>query len=264
MHLRPFPFLFSVLLLLAISRAFPLSAASIPSDGASRERTEAAFLLAFGRLPSPAEAAQRATGATDDATLTGRLEQHRQHLTGNPAAQRSAVAQACLDAFGREATSEEITAWSAGHPTYTELMQRHVRALATHPEDYRQVIERAYQFAAKRAPHSIELDYWKSFEALPFMLLSACIENWATRNQPGLMFTTGVPSITVNSPHLTTLRLSPAIAREARAAIGLDGGTDSLAREALGLTVVAHGAREVVSVGGIHLVVTGRRLAPSR
>jgi beta-glucanase (GH16 family) len=79
------------------------------------------------------------------------------------------------------------------------------------------------------------------------------VYDWARRNQPGLMFTAGVPSAAVNNPYLATARLSPAVAAEARAAAAL--GSPSPA--ALGLHIVAPGATSVASVGGVHFAAAG-------
>ncbi len=86
-----------------------------------------------------------------------------------------------------------------------------------------------------------------------FALLAACIDDWARRNQPGLTVTSGPAAVNVNSPYLATVRLSPALAAELRAASGFQRP----AKPALGYHVVAPGAEAVESVGGIHFAAAG-------
>jgi hypothetical protein len=66
-----------------------------------------------------------------------------------------------------------------------------------------------------------------------------------------------VPSVSVNSPDLAVVRLSPAVAAEARAAAGLPPPADAALAAALGRHVVAPGAGPVASVGGIHFAAAG-------
>ena len=61
----------------------------------------------------------------------------------------------------------------------------------------------------------MEIEYWKRQPALSYALLVGCIEDWARRNRPGLMATTGVASVSVNSAYLATIRLSPGVASPA-------------------------------------------------
>jgi hypothetical protein len=71
------------------------------------------------------------------------------------------------------------------------------------------------------------------------------------------MATTGVTSVSVNSPCLATVRLSSGVAAEARAAAGLAQESDAALAYALGRTLVAPGAERVASVGGITFIAAG-------
>ena len=86
---------------------------------------------------------------------------------------------------------------------------------------------------------------------------SGAMENWGQRNHPGLMVTSGTPSVTVNSRFLATLRLSRAVANEARAVIGLPVWSDVARLQNPDNHVVAVGAAGVASVGGIHFLAVG-------
>lgn len=250
-------------LLLGASLVFSASSALAQSAEQQKlqqeQRVAASFVLALGRAPSAGELAEwTAQGKASIADLTAR---HRQQLQSNAALQRATIVKAFQDAYGRSPTNDELNTWSAQHGTYAELTNRLIAALAENPKEYEQAIERAYQLVARRGVYREEIDYWQKNGPLPYALLVGCVHNWARRNQPGLMVTVGTPTISVNSLYLTTVRLSPALAEEARAAIGLPslrghyveadyvGGT--------GRTIVAPGAEKIVSNGKIHFVAAG-------
>ncbi len=243
---------FTPLLLLA---AFAWSTAPAPAQStAQEERIGAAFVLALGRAPSAGEPGQWSQqGKLSVAELVARLQQQ-----SDPGARRALVVQTCADAFGRAPAGGEIDAWSAGRPTYTGLMKQHVQWLAEHPKEYGQVIERAYQRVMRRPAYAEEIDYWNARPVLSYALLCGCIEDWARRNAPGLMATTGTPTVSVHSAWLTTVRLSPAVAVEARAATGLFPAGDANLAAATGRNLIAAGAGSVVTSGGIHFVAAGR------
>jgi hypothetical protein len=136
-------------------------------------------------------------------------------------------------------------------------VQRHIQRLGGNPVEYEQVMHRAYRLHLERDAYAVELDYWRARPALSFVLLAGCVENWARRNQPGLMATAGVPSVSVNSHYLAAVRLSSAVAAEARAAAGLPPPGDAALAAALGRHVVAPGAATIASVGGIHFAAAG-------
>jgi hypothetical protein len=231
-----------------------LSAAVLAQAPVNEERIAASFVLALGRTPTSDEI-QR--WSTSDATpLADYIARHRRQLGGDRAAEQAVIVKACQDAFGRAPTDDEARSLS-GVGIYADLMQRHLRWLAAHPADYEQTMHRAYRFLLKRDAYSVEIEYWSRQPVLSFALLVGCVEDWARRNQPGLMATTGVASVSINSRYLATVRLSPGVAAEARAAAGLAKEADEAVARALGRTVVAPGAERVASVGGITFVAAG-------
>ena len=143
--------------------------------------------------------------------------------------------------------------------------QRHLARLAGQPAEYEQVLQRAYRLVLKREPDDVEIAYWKRQPVLSYALLAGCLDNWGRRNQPGLMATTGVATVSINSPYLVAVRLSPAVAAEARMAAGLAPGGGRAAALALARNIVAPGADEVASDGGIHFAAAGSdRVTPPR
>ena len=220
------------------------------------ERITASYLLGLGRAPSAGELNDSSVPA--DSSIANLLERRRQELQSDTATKRAAIAKACEDAFGREPGENEIRAWSEGKHTYSELMALHLEWLAEHPAEYEQVINHAYQFLIHRDVYSLELEYWKSHDTMPYDLLVACLESWARRNQPGLMVTSGTTEVSINSNYLTTAKVSPAIAAEARAVPGLPPMDDMANPTAFGRNVVAPGASGLVSSGHICFVAAGR------
>jgi hypothetical protein len=235
-----------------------IACASVPAVSPAQsaqddERISASFVLALGRTPAAADLEQWAKdGPRSMAALIGR---HREALRHDAATGREVAVKAGEDAFGRAPVEDELGR-PAGGEVYAELVQRHLQRLAGDQAEYERIVHRAYRLHLQRDAYAVEIDYWRARPATTFVLLAACVENWARRNQPGLMATAGVPSVSVNSPYLAAVRLSPAVAAEARAAAGLPPA-DAAFAAALGRHVVAPGAAAIASVGGIHFAAAG-------
>ena len=244
-----------LLLVIACSSA---SAVVHAQSAPIEERIAASFVLALGRSPASAEAERWAKDGSRP--LVGLIGRHREHLRNDAAAARAVAAKASQDAFGIVA-ADLGPASASGGETYAEIVQRHIQRLDGNRAEYERVVNRAYQLHLQRDAYAVELEYWSTRPALPFVLLVACVENWARRNQPGLMATAGVPAVSVNCPYLDAVRLSPAVAAEARAAAGLTPAGDAALAAALGRHVVAPGAGTLASVGGIHFAAAGGTLA---
>lgn len=241
-------------LVLLAALVFSSVAASAKPD-LQAERLGASCLLALGRTPSSSEIAEGSKhGSLSVADLIAR---HQQQLQADAALQRATAVKAAEDAFGRAPTERELALTAGAHPTYTELMQQHIAWLAANPAEYAQLIERAYQLVIHRSAFSIEIEYWNARPTLPFTLLVGCIENWGRRNAPGLMATTGIPTVSLTSDYLTAVRLSPAVAAEARAAARLAPSVDASLATAAGRNLVAAGADPVVTGGHIHFAAAG-------
>lgn len=221
----------------------------------TREGIVATFLLARGRAPSADELRDLQRAPTSPALLFGH---QKQELQSNAAAARETAVRAFEDAFGRApTTNEDLAATSAGAVTYAERLGRHIQWLGAHPDDYQQVINRAYELVIRRPVYPTEIEYWNQRDPLPFVLLVGCVEGWARRNAPGLMATTGNPSLGVNSSFLQTLSLAPTVAAEVREATGLLPPGDTAFAIAAGRTVIAPGADQIGSLGGMFVVVVG-------
>jgi hypothetical protein len=218
------------------------------------ERVAASFVLALGRIPTAEETTQ--WGGAAPLSLADLIARHRSRLEAAPAERRTVLERASRDAFGI-AGGVPGTGGPAPTGTYAEMMTEYLRWLDAHPDEYQQVVQRAYRAVLARDAHPIEVDYWRKRPVTSLALLAACLDDWALRNRPGLMATAGVPAVSINSRYLAAVRLSAAVAAEARAVAGVASvGGPSLAA-ASGRNVVAPGAGEIVSVGGIHFTAAG-------
>ena len=241
---------------------FPLVVAAaalvaVVSAGAAEatERLSASFFLALGRAPTTAELRDWEPYADD--RMADLFARHRRQLAASESERRGVANRAWRDALGGEPGARGADPLAAENGTYAEQVERLRRTLVEHDEQYRAVLDRAYRRVLGRAPFVEEIDYWHQHSVLPYTALVGCLENWARRNAPGLTVTSGVPAICVNSDFLTTLRLSPAVAAEARAAAGLPAMVEPALALARGQNVVMPGAGEVVSVGGVHFTAVG-------
>lgn len=206
-------------------------------------RATVAQLLVFGRAADLAVAAKR------DTSLADLLGEQRATLQHDRAARERAARAAWFDAFGRAATNMELASEVAVALTYTERMQRHVARLAAQRADYEAVIQRAYRWVVHRDAYAEEFAYWQPHGVLPFVALVACLEDWARRNQPGLMATAGTPTLPLRSERLTIMALPPELAAEVRAII-LPGEPDARA--------LIVGGGKLATPAGMRLAVFGR------
>lgn len=239
----------SVVLLVACVAGTTWSAAAVSSP--QNERIAVAFLLAHGRTPLPDEI-EHATDASE-LSVAERVKQERESLRHDAVRRAEVAARAGRDALGIE--DKAHAADEAGR-VYFEQVRDHLAWLRERPAEYEQVIRRAYRLVVNRDAYEREIAYWKSRDVLSYALLVGCIEDWARRNQPGLMATTGRPAISVNSRFLTTLPLSPGVANEAREAIESISEGEAFTA-AFGRNLVAPGGSEVATVGRMHFAAAG-------
>jgi hypothetical protein len=219
-----------------------------------QELISASCLIAFGR---PAELGELNDPLLTNKTLTQLVQGHREDLKNDPDFQRLVARQAHLHARGVAAPGKPDFVSSAPGLNYAEHMKQQIEWLAQHPDAYREVINRAYQLVIRRDAYPEEIAYWKPYGTLPYVVLVGAIENWAFRNQPGLMVTTGTPSIAINSRFLQTQRVPLALANEARELLGLPVWTDVARQHSPGRNIVAVGAKDIESVGGVHFLLAG-------
>jgi hypothetical protein len=240
------------LTLLFASLVMVTSLSAAGAVAVAAERAQATHLLAFGR---PATATELNGIGDQSGSVAKLLARYRTELESDAAARRGVAVRAFEDTFGRTATEANVT--DAAHGLYTDIVRQQLDRLAQSPDEYRRVIDRAYQLAIHRPAFDIEVAYWRERPVLPYVLLVGCIEGWARRNAPGLMATTGNPCLGVNSALVRTLSVSPAVAAELRGALGLQPAEGEALAIAAGHNVVAPGASDVGSLGGMFIVVVG-------
>lgn len=219
-----------------------------------QERIDASFLLAQGRCPTREE--RQIWTEPTERSFKELMDRQRDDLRKDASVRRAVASRATADAYGTEALPPELVSTS-GEGTYSEQVQRHLEWLSTHPETYRQLVDRAYRHVVGREAYTIEQEYWRERKPLSYVMLVGCIDSWARRNAPGLMATTGTASISINCVHLVTRRLSPSVAAEVRAGSGFAPDGDAALALACDRDVIAPGASQIVSIGGIHLIAVG-------
>ncbi len=218
-------------------------------------RLAASTLTAFGRLPTSTESA---SAALQTGSISDLLHRHRESLRTDATLRSDTLAQSWQDALGRPPTAEEQRLHIDEARTYQEWMEQHSRWLAAHPEETTALLHKAYQKLFKRDAYAEEIVYWKKHDGLPYVLLLACLENWARRNQPGLMVTSGTATATYHSQYLTAVQLTPGLAAEMRAAAGQPALLDTAAPYANGRSILLPGAQSIVSAGHICFVAAGK------
>lgn len=215
------------------------------------ERITAAYLLALGRAPSANEVG--AIAQNGPSSIGEAVEGIQRRIEKEPALQQAISLKAFHDAYGREPAAKELLP----DGDYTSLMNRYIERLAIAPGEYQHVLERAYRLVVKRGLYDEEVGYWKTYGTLPFALIVACLDEWARRNQPGLMVTTGTAAVSANCHYLATVRLSPTVAEEARAALKFPVAPTSDYYHASNRTVLTPGGERIVSNGRVHFVAAG-------
>ncbi len=239
----------------ALFACLALGASAVAATPAVDSRIAATCALMLGRVPSSGELAAL---PASNLTVTDLVVNLRHRLAADSTLRRTVATRAWRDAFGTAPTDDQL-ALDAAALTYSEHVQQHLRWLATHPVDYRSVLDRAYRLVVHRDAFAEEVAYWRQRcpEALPFVLLVGCIDDWARRNQPGLTVTSGVPTVSPNCLHLGVVRLPPADAGELHAAFFPRSNYDALAM-ATGHNLLAPGAAPLVTSGHSHFVAVGR------
>jgi len=218
-------------------------------------RISAAYLLVAGRIPTANEVA--ALTENSSATVSELVTRVSQNLAADPSNREQVAKQAYVDCFGAEPSVDHL---SRATGTYTDQLKQYLQDLATHRDEYAKVVGRAYQRVIPRDAYAEEIAYWNKYDVLPYTLLSAAIENWARRNQPGLMVTSGDPTVSVNSLYLSAVQLSPVVADEVADALGSPRIRDDVYRvHAPARTVFSPGGAQLISNGGIAFVAAGSR-----
>lgn len=238
-----------LIFLLSAVLAAPALRAAQPAPERT-QRSAAAALLALGSLEAGAPAPVASS-------VADQIQAHRQRLAADAALRRSVFEKSFRDAFGRAPTADEARAGAAETRTYSEWLRAHLDRLTAERAAYAEVLGRAYRKVVRRDPYSLELEYWNRHDAVPYSLLLGCVENWARRNQPGLMVTSGTPTLSIHSEHLTTAWLSVAVAEEARLAAGLATPGETTFAPAYGRNVISPGAGAIVTDGHMCFVAAG-------
>jgi hypothetical protein len=208
--------------------------------------TNAAYALAFG-TQAPASLATSPLG------LDALLQSHALALQVDQELADTVTQRAFVDAFGIAPGAPDAPTGAAliGATLYYEQMRSHRVWLSGNPDDRHAMMRRAYHWVLGRDAYPEEIEYWGNYPTLTFILLAGCLEDWARRNQPGLMVTSGTPTIAHHCPYLHAQRVSPSIASEIRKTIAL------LSPDSAANAILASGAESLTSSGGVAFIPTG-------
>ena len=217
-------------LLMTLGFVLPLQAST-----ASEEATRAAIALGLGRPATAAEMKHPKPFASTITELT-------KDLAASPDQHRAVAARALSFVYGHAVESPQVEPL-----LFADIVAKHLVDLSRNQPAYQQVLQRAYQQVIGRDAYVEEIEYWSKHPTLPYALLVGCIEDWARRNQPGLMNTSGTPTISINCELLNTVRVSPQLAPEIDKLLGLPTNT----------AVLAPGGTGIKSSGDIRFVVIG-------
>jgi hypothetical protein len=242
-----------LLLALPLCALFTSTSSTAASNDQQLQKSVAAYMLAFGKLPDSE------LPATETRSIAALIEEHRQSLKTNVEALRRTIVKSYVDALGRTPTEAETVEAAKQPAIYAEILAARLKALGGNPAEYQQMLNRAYRFVLRRDIYPTELPYWKNRDTVSFAIVVACLETWARRNQPGLMETSGEATVSVNCAFLSTQRVSQAVAIEAFTALGLPYKIDSEGANpsAFGRNIVTVGAHGAISAGNICFVAVG-------
>ncbi|MDQ8203950.1 hypothetical protein [Pelagicoccus sp. SDUM812003] len=215
------------------------------TDSLAQQRRDAALVLTFGELnESDAKRLKKSESYADAKKTLARSLSSKQKAG---VARRNAF----LDVFGQQPAESAVAENGAPAHPYVEWVRIYLEELAYDESEYRDVIERAYLYVIKRPPYEEEISYWEELGVFAFVELVGGIEDWARRNQPGLMVTGGEATISVNCPYLSSLRLSPEVAEEVARAEGFQIDAES------SRTVLYPNADAFISIGPVYFLIAG-------
>lgn len=217
-----------------------------------RERIQASYLLAFGRLATDAEV-KHWTGQNPK-SVAELVTKHRDYLTRDTGTHQDTIRRSYLAALGVAPKPEEIRHWMSGNDTYTGLVKNHVNWLKANPAEYEKVIKRSYQTVLGRQPTPAEVSHWKGQGVFAHYVLAACHEDWKRRGGAGL----AKPVFPASTSFAATVQVTPNIMNETRSAVSSLIGNDagSIVGNAGG-NLVAAGGGNLVAAGGGNMVAAG-------
>lgn len=142
-----------------------------------KERVQASYLLAFGRLPNTGELAWW----KNDFTVAQLVESHRNYMNKlTPGSKDDVIKKTYFIAFGRDNNVQpgEISHWKNRSEIFWEMLPLHVQWLNQNindrPDLYNDVVKAAYMKLFGKPATTTELSKWKkqirSFAELVFLL----------------------------------------------------------------------------------------------
>jgi hypothetical protein len=217
-----------------------------------RERIQASYLLAFGRLATDDEV--KYWSGQNAKSVSDLVLRHRDYLKGNPGPHEDVIRRSYQAALGKTPDAKEIKHWMAGNDTFTGLVNNHVDWLRSNPTEYENVIKRSYQKVLGRAATAGEVNYWKGQGVYAYSVLAACHEDWKKRG--GERKDKAV--LPTSSNYFSSYPVSAGVLAETRTAVSnVIGQNGANIVGNAGGNLVAAGAGNMVAAGGGNMVAAG-------
>jgi hypothetical protein len=216
-----------------------------------RERIQASYLLAFGRLATDDEV--KYWSSQNPKSVSELVTKHRDYLSRDVSTHQETIRRSYVAALGTSPKAAETKHWMSGNDTFTMLVTNHVNWLRSNPNEYSEVIKRSYQNVLRRPATDAEIKYWKGQGVFGYSVLAACHEDFKRRGGER----TGNAVVPTSSSYLSSYPVSAAVLAETRNAVGvLSHNGAAIVGNAAG-NLVAAGAGNMVAAGGGNMVAAG-------
>lgn len=171
----------SVITIFSFTVLMPPSAYAQTNPQLKKERIQASYLLAIGRLPTTGELDW--WSKQNDYTVAQLVETHRTYMNRtSPGSKDEIIKKSYFIAFGRDAHTVqpgEVNHWKGRSEVFWETFPYHVRFLSDNlrvrPDIYEDVIKNGYLKLFNKTASTAEINKWKgqpvkSFAELIFLL----------------------------------------------------------------------------------------------
>ena len=205
------------------------------------EIVNGSYFVAFGRFANQGELNYWKNAG--NYTVAQLVEMHRGYLSQDRNEKTATINRAYMDAFGWNATGNDINYWNALNKTYGEIMAFHMNTLRNNSKSRTLVIQQSYYRSFNKLPDAAQLQYWLNQSTYSFAQLVAFHSTWKNQGR-GTSAVTQIQG-SLNQNGISTFNFSP---QGISAVIAAGGGN-----------VVAAGGGNVVAAGGANVVAAGGR-----
>ncbi len=219
----------------------------------SKERVQASYLLAMGRLPSPGEITY--WQGQGNLSVQQMVDRHKTYIGQDAGTRRAVIIKSYVDGLGYNPSEDEIKYHNQYPRTYTEMVNAHMQYIAANRSQREAVIKRSYRGALRREASASEVTHWMNQAVISYTYLMALHEDWVRRGGNG---TNSSTSVSTSSPVLAVATVSGTVLAEAKATVAsLTSNSGGAMVAAGGGNMVAAGGGNMVAAGGGNMVAAG-------